>query len=111
MALCGRHPADRQFRARRNTIQENGRFPYAGVISDAAGNLYGTTAGGVQGAGGVVYKLSPSGSGWTETVLYTFDGAGDGSYGGLIRDSAGNLFGTNASGGPSADGEVFEVTP
>ena len=47
------------------------------MISDAAGNLYGTTAGGVQGAGGVVYKLSPSGSGWTETVLYSFPAGQD----------------------------------
>lgn len=89
----------------------NGRFPFAGVISDPAGNLYGTTAGGVQGAGGVVYKLSPSGSNWTETVLYTFAGAGVGSFGGLLRDSAGNLFATDTNGGASLAGEVVEVSP
>ncbi len=85
-----------------------GRFPFAGVIADAAGNLYGTTTGGVQGAGGVVYKLTPSG---TETVLYTFNGAGNGSFAGLIRDSAGNLYGTDITGGSGANGEVVEVTP
>ncbi len=89
----------------------SGRFPYAGVIADPAGNLYGTTAGGVQGAGGVVYELSPSGGGWSERVLYTVGGAGNGSYGGLIRDSAGTLYGADAFGGPSSDGEVFAVTP
>jgi uncharacterized repeat protein (TIGR03803 family) len=89
----------------------SGRFPFAGVIRDPAGNLYGTTTAGAQGAGGVVYKLAPSGSTWTESVLYTLVGAGVGSYGGLLRDSAGNLFGVDVNGGASLFGEVFEVTP
>jgi uncharacterized repeat protein (TIGR03803 family) len=89
----------------------SGRFPFAGVIADSAGNLYGTTSGGVQGAGGVVYKLALNGSTWTETVLYTFVGAGNGSFAGLIRDSAGNLYGTDLNGGAGGNGEVVEVTP
>lgn len=89
----------------------SGRHPYAGVIGDAAGNLYGTTASGVQGAGGVVYRLAPSGSGWTQSVLYTFKGAGNGSFAGLIRDGAGVLYGTNAFGGAHSSGEVVSVRP
>ncbi len=89
----------------------NGHSPFAGVIADPAGNLYGTTVGGVFGGGGVVYQLSPSGGSWTQTVLYTFGGSGNGSYAGLIRDAAGNLYATNAFGGPSSAGQVVKVTP
>jgi len=75
----------------------DGAYPYAGVIRDSAGNLYGTTYDG--GAGyGVVYKLDNTGK---ETVLYTFTGGADGGYpkAGVIRDSAGNLYGTTSGGG------------
>ncbi len=90
----------------------NGGNPYAGVIRDAAGNLYGTTASGVFGAGGVVFELTPgSGGVWTETVLYTVDGAGNGSYAGLVFDKSGNLYGTTEFGGPQIAGDIFEVTP
>lgn len=89
-----------------------GGNPYAGVTRDAPGNLYGTTASGAFGAGGVVFKLSKGAGGqWTESVLYTFDGAGNGSYAGLLRDSSGNLFGTTEFGGPDLAGNIFEVTP
>jgi uncharacterized repeat protein (TIGR03803 family) len=70
----------------------------AGVIGDGAGNLYGTTsAGGTLGAG-VVYKLDAAGH---ETVLYSFTNGADGGVptAGVIRDSAGNLYGTAAGGG------------
>ena len=90
----------------------NGANPYAGVIRDSAGNLYGTTATGVFGAGGVVFKLTKgTGNTWTQSVLYTFDGAGNGSYADLIRDSAGNLYGTTEFGGPNFAGDVFQVMP
>src|SRR5580700_3351506 len=73
----------------------DGREPLAGVVRDAAGNLYGTTAaGGTAGPGrfraGVVYKLDPSGQ---ETVLYSFTGGSDGCYpNAVVLDSAGNLY-------------------
>jgi len=80
-------------------------------------NLYGTT-GGTARLGGTVYELIPTKSGpWTITVLYTFNGAPDGSqpHGGLIRGSSGNLYGTTYEGGdlvePGGGGVVFEVTP
>jgi uncharacterized repeat protein (TIGR03803 family) len=87
-----------------------GGNPRAGVIRDSAGNLYGTTAGGGTAGNGVVYKLDPSGQ---ETVLYSFIGGTDGSqpYGGVIRDSAGNLYGTTTYGGTAGDGIVFSLSP
>ena len=73
-------------------------------IMDGTGNLYGTTIYGGSQNGGVVYKLSPSGAGWTETVLYSLcsqSGCSDGesSYAPLLMDGAGNLYGTTGYGG------------
>jgi uncharacterized repeat protein (TIGR03803 family) len=87
----------------------DGGLPYASVIQDAAGNLYGTTSvGGDQcsllGTCGVVFKLAPpaqEGGAWTETVLYSFLGGTDGGFpvGGVIQDAAGTLYGTTLFGG------------
>jgi uncharacterized repeat protein (TIGR03803 family) len=102
----------------------DGTFPNAGVIFDAAGNLYGTAQGGgtssscgINGCG-IVFELSPvSGGGWTKTVLYDFAGGNDGiePIGALIFDGAGNLYGTTAAGGSGACeggcGIVFELSP
>ncbi|MGD0189504.1 MAG: choice-of-anchor tandem repeat GloVer-containing protein [Rhizomicrobium sp.] len=89
----------------------NAAFPYAGVIEDASGNLYGTTYQG-NGAGcggfgcGTVYKLAPDG---TESLLHAFQGGADGAgpHAGLIEDPAGNLYGTTDSGGAANAGTVF----
>lgn len=81
------------------------------MILDAAGNLYGTTTTGSGGAyAGVVYEVSPSGQ---ETVLYSFTGGSDGGQPstGLLRDAAGNLYGTTQYGGLRGTGVVFEVRP
>jgi len=88
----------------------SGFLPYAGVIGDSAGNLYGTTLYGGTGGWGVVYKLDPSGN---YGVLYNFTGGADGGtpYAGLIRDSAGNLYGTTYYGGKSGAGVVFKLKP
>jgi uncharacterized repeat protein (TIGR03803 family) len=91
----------------------DGPLPQSGLIADGAGNLYGTTAGGGSGCGtsgcGVVFKLSPSG---TETVLYSFTDGDDGvrPFGGLIADSAGNLYGTTVEGGAYGQGVVFKLS-
>ncbi len=84
-----------------------------GVILDAAGNLYGSLVGGGAYGNGAVYKLTPSGSGWTESVLYDFPNFSDGSrpYGGLIFDHFGNLYGTTEMGGETDGGTVYELTP
>jgi uncharacterized repeat protein (TIGR03803 family) len=85
----------------------DGAYPN-NVIRDSAGNLYGTASGGGASNAGVVFKIDTSG---TETVLYSFTGGADGSFplGGLIRDSAGNLYGTTNGGGGSNAGVVFKL--
>jgi len=109
----------------RFTAGSDGAFPYFGdVVLDQAGSLYGTTAYGGGGSGcggnngcGTVYKLTPSNGGWTESVLYSFQGGSDGAfpYAGVIFDQAGNLYGTTAYGGGSGCagngcGTVFQLT-
>jgi uncharacterized repeat protein (TIGR03803 family) len=91
------------------TNSPDGAFPYSGVIFDSTGNLYGTTGGGGTSFDGTVYELTPSGSGWTESVLYSFTNSPGGAYpyGGLIFDSAGNLYGTTFA----VYGVVYELTP
>jgi uncharacterized repeat protein (TIGR03803 family) len=91
----------------------DGATPFSGVIFDTSGNLYGTTTAGGASGNGAVYELSPSGSGWTERVLYSFTGGSDGSYptAGLILDQAGNLYGSTNVGGTGEGGTVFELSP
>jgi uncharacterized repeat protein (TIGR03803 family) len=98
----------------------DGKTPYAGVISDSAGNLYGTTTQGGNTACnnsgcGIVFKLSPNSNGtWTETRIHVFTGLatdGAGPFGWLILDHVGNLFGTTAGGGSFGYGTVFELVP
>ncbi len=103
----------------------DGANPYAGVIFDNSGNLYGTTWKGGYTVGicetqgcGIVFELSESSGVWTETVLYTFLGGTDGAYSqaGLIRDSHDNLYGVTGTGGVSGGcggegcGVVFELS-
>jgi len=93
---------------------DDGGLPWGTVIFDRAGNMYGVTYGGGSAGFGTAYELSPSGNGWTEQVLHSFQYSNDGEFpiGNLIFDTAGNLYGTT-SGGPSnsAAGTVFQLTP
>jgi len=91
----------------------DGSYPWSGVIFDQAGNLYGTTEFGGAYGYGTVYELSPIGSGWTEKILYSFQGQQDGSYpfSGLLLDAAGNLYGATTGAGPGSGGTVYELTP
>ena len=91
----------------------DGGWPFAGMAYDADGNLYGTTGFGgdltcVPPLGcGTVFKLDPTGK---LTTLHTFNGAdGELPSGPLLRDSAGNLFGTTQLGGPFGAGTLFRV--
>jgi uncharacterized repeat protein (TIGR03803 family) len=77
------------------------------------GNLYGPTlTGGTYGAGSI-FQLSPGGSNWTLTTLYNFMGPNDGNgpYGSVLVDTAGNVYGTASGGGQYSEGVVFEITP
>ena len=89
----------------------NGAQPLAGVVFDKLGNLYGTTSMGGLGAG-VVFRLSPNGNGWTETVLYQFGSrTKDGTFpvGKVVLDNKGNIFGTTNRGGAFDAGTIFEL--
>jgi uncharacterized repeat protein (TIGR03803 family) len=93
----------------------DGTSPWAGLIFDKAGNLYGTTRGGGAYVYGTVFELTPkAGGGWTEKLLHSFGSStDDGAFPevGLIFDKAGNLYGTTYGGGAYTDGTVFELTP
>lgn len=101
----------------------DGKYPTAALISDSAGNLYGTTDfGGAyvdHSTSGTVFRLAPNSNGsWTETILYSFTGAADGGYpySSLVFDSHGALYGTTYNGGDMTDcnggcGVVFKLEP
>jgi uncharacterized repeat protein (TIGR03803 family) len=89
----------------------DGFNPYAGLTLDAKGNLYGATFAGGPSKAGTVFKVTPAG---TETVLYSFTGAADGAvpyFSTLVRDKAGNFYGTTFLGGANGDGTVFKLAP
>jgi uncharacterized repeat protein (TIGR03803 family) len=90
----------------------DGSAPSAGLVSDASGDLYGTTQSGGFYGYGTVFELTPTQrSGWTESVLYSFTGGADGSgpVSNLIFDTSGNLYGTTAYGGTYGVGTAFEL--
>lgn len=91
----------------------DGYIPYAGLIFDHSGNLYGTTVEGGAGKAGVVFKLMPNSNGeWHETVLHAFyDRPGALPWAGVIFDGAGNLYGTTLGDSNTTFGSVFEITP
>ena len=96
---------------------QDGQHPYAGLIFDAKGNLYGTTRDGGSKDFGTVFKLTPNADGsWKETVLYSFcsvtncaDGADP--IAGLIFGATGSLYGTTAAGQGGGSGVVFQLKP
>ena len=91
----------------------DGAFPRAGLIFDAAGNLYGTTYAGGGHAAGTVFQMTPNQGGWTESVIHNFGSGTDGALplANLIFDGMGNLYGTTQEGGLHNFGTVFEVKP
>jgi uncharacterized repeat protein (TIGR03803 family) len=95
-----------------DSSQNDGAGPYGSVIEDKAGNLYGTTNVGGSNGTGTVFRLAPDGA---ETLLHSFDdqGGSDGArpYCNLVRDKAGNLFGTTNVGGANGQGTVFKIAP
>jgi uncharacterized repeat protein (TIGR03803 family) len=96
-----------------NLTGSDGGEPYAGLVADKAGNLYGTTSNGGANFGGTVFEVSPtSAGGWNGRVLHAFGGVGlEGGaiYGNLAIDKSGNLYGTTYYGGKFGYGTVFEL--
>ncbi len=92
----------------------DGEVPAPGLVADSTfTNFYGVTQGGGSRNYGTVYRLSKSGSGWIQSVLYSFQNTSDGQQpqAGLAMDAAGNLFGATAQGGAGGGGAVFELSP
>lgn len=103
-----------------SALHHDGHYPQAALVRDSSGNFYGTTLGGgietkychvISNGCGVIFKVSSAGK---ETVLHRFVGypvEGSAPISDLIRDSAGNLFGTTTLGGTAEAGTVFEFAP
>jgi uncharacterized repeat protein (TIGR03803 family) len=94
----------------------DGGEPCGTLVSDQAGNFYGTTSGNGQNIPGTVFKLTPPGTlggAWTETTLHKFGGNNDGlsPVAGAIFGKGGALYGTTSGGGSSGRGTVFRVVP
>ena len=88
----------------------DGSSPYAGLVQATDGNFYGTTLGGGANGKGTVFKITSKG---VLTTLHSFVGTNDGQVpgAGILRDAAGNLFGTTSAGGSLGKGAVFMVKP
>ncbi len=111
----GRHGKESlvySFKGNFGTGVVDGQGPMGGVVTDAAGTLYGTTPFGGANETGTIFKITKQGA---ETVLYSFKDQNDGGrpYSGVIRDAAGNLYGVAYFGGQSACtggcGTIFEL--
>jgi uncharacterized repeat protein (TIGR03803 family) len=129
-ALAPNHRAHNETVLYRFQGGSDGSAPVAGLITDSTGALYGTT---LTGGGsslcpsgcGTVFKLTPAGSGFSESTIYQFKGGSDGAapFAGVIEDATGTLFGTTALGGgnypngcqyngeSTGCGSVFKLTP
>jgi uncharacterized repeat protein (TIGR03803 family) len=92
----------------------DGTNPYAGLVLDSAGNLYGDTASGGVNDAGTVFELKHAEDGtWGEALLHQFGGVphGGGPAVSLIFDGSGNLYGTDSGGGDFGYGSAFELSP
>ena len=98
----------------------DGANPYAGPTLDSEGNVYGTAVNGGIGFGtfgtgsGTVFELIPNGESWTEKTVYQFgtnDYDGVNPFGGVVFDTAGNLYGTTYRGGTDNLGTAFKIVP
>lgn len=90
--------------------EQHGSNPYAPVVFDQAGNLYGTVYGGGEKDDGEVFELTPSNGSWTFNFVYSFQGSdGRGPVAGVIFGAAGDLYGTTRFGG--SQGNVYQLTP
>ena len=99
----------------------DGGYPLSGLILDSQGNIYGSASEGgskaCDGGCGTVFELSPNGSGWDFTDIYSFSGTDGESPHGILFDGTGNMFGVSLYGGdPNCDspygcGVLFKLVP
>jgi len=111
LVMCGPAFAQTETVLYNFSPNSGGSGPASSLIFDSAGNLYGTTQGPFANEG-VAFQLKPkTGSTWSQTVMHTFGGTGDGASpsGPLVSDSAGNFYGTTSAGGAYGFGTVFEI--
>lgn len=95
---------------------EDGYLPTSGMVFAKSGALYGVTEGGGPNSEGTVYQLSPPASpgvGWTESVIFGFglNDDGVGPFGTPAVGSDGSIYGTTQAGGPTEEGNAFQLTP
>jgi uncharacterized repeat protein (TIGR03803 family) len=95
------------------TNGSDGRDPFAGVVFDSAGNLYGGASGGTSGFGLIFELVKGTNGTWTQKTLYNFSGGNDGASptGTLIFDHAGNIYGVAQTAGAHDYGAIFELSP
>ena len=91
----------------------DGAYPYAGLVLDQKGDIWGTTYQGGTSNGGILFELTPSGKTYKEKVIDIYANSGDGYYphDTPYLDSKGHLFGTTTSGGTKGGGTVWEIIP
>ena len=91
------------------TDTPDGHAPDAGLAIDQYGNLFGTTNNGGTAGTGTLFEVSPTSSGWTETVLHSFTDGADGGFltSPVTLDLKGNIFGVASSGGTGGYGVAF----
>jgi uncharacterized repeat protein (TIGR03803 family) len=104
----------------------DGSAPQGNLVIDTSANLYGIARNSGKNSGGVVFELSPGGSGWTYRKLYDFCSAKScadgfapvnmsltyrGAASGVPYDGASPLYGTTAGGGATSEGVVFSLAP
>lgn len=98
------------------TDGSDGGYPWAGLIFDQSGNLYGTTTTAGSGNGGTIFQMTPSNGSWTLNTIHSFTGAGGGRFvvgpvGSLVMDNSGALYGTAIADGANSYGSVFKLAP
>jgi uncharacterized repeat protein (TIGR03803 family) len=86
----------------------SGVYSQAGLIADAAGNLYGTTSSGGASTYGTVFEVAAGTYALSTLATFNYD---NGAFpdANLLADASGNLYGTTSDGGASVSGTVFEV--
>lgn len=91
----------------------DGVGPGGAVLEDSSGDLFGTTGGGGAAQEGAVFKLTPSGNNYNETIVYSFQRGSDGNQplASLIADSFGAVYSTTYGGGDFGAGAIFKLIP